>query len=96
MRTFGVEEELLLVAPGSGAPVALAETIVRGCVEDTPERELQRQQVETETPPCTALDELADRLLDRGNGATLQRRVHEETGDLAAVVETAVARTLDG
>jgi glutamate---cysteine ligase / carboxylate-amine ligase len=32
-------------------------------------------------------------LLRRGTGADLQRRVHEETGDLAAVVRAAVAVT---
>src|SRR3569833_4083194 len=43
VRRFGVEEELLLVDPGSGAAVALAELVTRGA-EDTPESELQRQQ----------------------------------------------------
>ena len=33
-------------------------------------------------------------LLARGNGAMLQRRVHESTGDLAAVVRNAVSHTL--
>jgi carboxylate-amine ligase len=32
-------------------------------------------------------------LLGRGTGADLQRRVHADTGDLAAVVGTAVAVT---
>lgn len=32
-------------------------------------------------------------LLDRGTGADLQRKVHQETGDLAAVVRAAVAAT---
>jgi glutamate---cysteine ligase / carboxylate-amine ligase len=35
------------------------------------------------------------RLLGRGNGAALQRRVHAETGDLAEVVRAAVSATLD-
>jgi glutamate---cysteine ligase / carboxylate-amine ligase len=38
---------------------------------------------------------MLDRVLDRGNGATLQRRVHAETGDLAEVVRAAVSVTLD-
>jgi hypothetical protein len=33
-------------------------------------------------------------LLARGNGAMLQRRVHESTGDMAAVVRNAVSHTL--
>jgi carboxylate-amine ligase len=35
------------------------------------------------------------RLLARGTGADLQRRVHRETGDLTAVVRAAVAVTTD-
>ena len=37
-----------------------------------------------------------ERLLARGTGADLQRRVHGETGDLAAVVRAAVERTHGG
>jgi hypothetical protein len=33
-------------------------------------------------------------LLARGNGAMLQRRVRESTGDMAAVVRNAVSHTL--
>lgn len=58
MRSFGVEEEMLLVDPGTGAAVALAETVVGGS-EDAPESELKRQQVETDTAPCVRLNELA-------------------------------------
>src|SRR4051812_33325721 len=57
LRSFGVEEELLLVAPSSGIPVALGESVTRGGGEDAPEHELQRQQVETDTDPCTTLGE---------------------------------------
>jgi carboxylate-amine ligase len=39
-------------------------------------------------------EELMDRLLSRGNGAVLQRRVLEEAGDLAAVVRAAMSCTL--
>ena len=38
--------------------------------------------------------DLLQALLARGNGAMLQRRVHESTGDLAAVVRNAVSHTL--
>jgi carboxylate-amine ligase len=41
-----------------------------------------------------ATADLLGALLARGNGAARQRRVHDSTGDLAAVVRTAVARTL--
>jgi carboxylate-amine ligase len=35
-------------------------------------------------------------ILRRGTGADLQRRIHRDTGDLAAVVRAAVGATLDG
>ena len=38
--------------------------------------------------------DLMQTLLARGNGAMLQRRVHESTGDMAAVVRNAVSHTL--
>jgi glutamate---cysteine ligase / carboxylate-amine ligase len=61
VRSFGVEEEMLLVDPDTGAAVALAEAVTDGG-EDTPGSELQSQQVETDTVPCTSLDELSDQL----------------------------------
>ncbi|WP_285585094.1 glutamate--cysteine ligase [Actinoallomurus iriomotensis] len=68
MRSFGVEEEMLLVDPGSGAAVALAD-VVTGGAEDAPEAELQRQQVETDTAPCETLDALAGQLRARRRAA---------------------------
>jgi carboxylate-amine ligase len=64
VRSFGVEEEMLLVDPDSGATVALAEAVTGGA-DDAPKSEFQRQQVETVTAPCTSLDELAGQLRDR-------------------------------
>ncbi|WP_030164222.1 glutamate--cysteine ligase [Spirillospora albida] len=70
-RTFGVEEELLLVDPVTGAPQALSGSVVRyarlhqevclaGERRSEPlETELQREQLETGTPVCTSLDTLA-------------------------------------
>jgi carboxylate-amine ligase len=71
-RSVGVEEELLLVEPGTGQPLAVAETALRtmasghGRGEGTSEEpwgslesELQRQQLETSTRPCFELTELA-------------------------------------
>jgi carboxylate-amine ligase len=68
VRSFGVEEEMLLVDPDSGAAVALAEAVTGGA-EDAPEAELQRQQVETETAPCTSLDELDEQVRDQRTAA---------------------------
>ena len=62
MRTVGVEEELLLVEPGTGQPLAVAETALAasGQPEDTELAfELQRQQLETNTTVCRDLGELA-------------------------------------
>jgi carboxylate-amine ligase len=68
VRSFGVEEEMLLVDPDSGAAVALAEAVTGGG-DDAPEAELQRQQVETDTVPCTSLDELARQVRDQRTAA---------------------------
>jgi glutamate---cysteine ligase / carboxylate-amine ligase len=65
MRTVGVEEELLLVEPGTGQPLAVAETALdaAGQPEETEQTELafelQRQQLETNTTVCSDLSELA-------------------------------------
>lgn len=83
VRSVGVEEELLLVEPGTGRPRAVAEAALReikradgadgaeGLPQDEPEDgdaarsldfELQSQQLETNTRPCHALDELGQEL----------------------------------
>ncbi len=72
VRSVGVEEELLLVEPGTGQPRAVAETALRAirqeAAQDKPHAdrdaaqtlgfEIQRQQLETNTRPCHGLDEL--------------------------------------
>jgi glutamate---cysteine ligase / carboxylate-amine ligase len=75
IRSVGVEEELLLVEPGTGQPLAVAETALRiadaadgrqagphGEAGETVEFELQRQQLETSTKPCFELSELGEEL----------------------------------
>ncbi|WP_433468058.1 carboxylate-amine ligase [Spirillospora sp. CA-128828] len=71
-RTFGVEEELLLVDPESGAPQAVSGSVIRyaqrhdelfltGGRRSKPlETELQREQLETATPVCATLGELSE------------------------------------
>ncbi|GAA1829212.1 glutamate--cysteine ligase [Actinomadura chokoriensis] len=71
-RTFGVEEELLLVDPASGAPQAVSGSVIRyarrhdelfltgGRRSRSLETELQREQLETATPVCRTLGELSD------------------------------------
>jgi glutamate---cysteine ligase / carboxylate-amine ligase len=83
VRSFGVEEELLLIDPDSGVPVALAGTVVDPDGEDAPEHELQRQQVETGTAPCTGLAELTDQLRRRRTIAA--DAAHGEGAELAAL-----------
>jgi carboxylate-amine ligase len=74
LRTFGVEEELLLVDPDSGAPRAVAGAVIELAREHEGARpyadrcgepiqaEFQREQLETATRPCRTLDELADQI----------------------------------
>jgi len=73
VRSMGVEEELLLVEPGTGQPLAVAETALRTVDDERPgsadeeageslEFELQRQQLETSTKPCLGLSELGEEL----------------------------------
>jgi carboxylate-amine ligase len=81
----GLREDLVHPLTGRPAP---ADTVVRALLEHT----------------ATALSDTGDLgtveglLLDvckRGNGADLQRDVHQQTGDLSKVVTYAVARTLE-
>lgn len=64
-RSVGVEEELLLVDPGTGRALALAAAVLGNAADgghsadQALTSELMRQQVETNTRPCTSLDELA-------------------------------------
>ncbi|CAA9367695.1 MAG: hypothetical protein AVDCRST_MAG32-180 [uncultured Nocardioides sp.] len=75
MRSMGVEEELILLDPGTGEPRNLAAEVVR--VADAREKhnpasddarggtlghELQKSQIETDNPPLTDLGELEESL----------------------------------
>ncbi len=60
MRTVGVEEELLIVDPQTGAPRALADDVIAMAGDpEAVEGELQRQQVEIASSPRGALADLA-------------------------------------
>jgi carboxylate-amine ligase len=63
MRTFGVEEELLIVDPETGQPVAAVERVlaVMGRPQDT-EREFKLEQVEIQTSPVRTHDEILGQL----------------------------------
>jgi pimeloyl-ACP methyl ester carboxylesterase len=69
LRRVGVEEEFLLVEPGTGRPRAVAGTVLQAArhrpagpaardAAQALDYELQLQQVETNTQPCRSLDEL--------------------------------------
>ncbi|MFT4122382.1 MAG: glutamate--cysteine ligase [Microbacteriaceae bacterium] len=61
MRTVGVEEEFLLVDPGTGAPSAAAVALTELAAEDEDaplQFELQQEMIETATRPFRRIDEL--------------------------------------
>lgn len=65
MRCVGVEEELLLVDPDTGRALALSAAVLRHVPEASAEAvtsELTYEQIETNTRPCAALEELAAEL----------------------------------
>ncbi len=74
-----------LVHPGTGRPAPAAEVV--GALLDHVRPALAESGDEDRVVDGVAA------LLRRGTGADLQRRVHAETGDLAAVVRAAVAVT---
>jgi carboxylate-amine ligase len=80
----GLEGEL--VHPLTARPVG-AEVAVRALLEHVAPALRDIGDLDTAT-------DLTGRLLSRGNGAMLQRRTYEKTGDLAAVVRDAADRTL--
>jgi carboxylate-amine ligase len=69
MTTIGVEEEYLLIDPGSGVPVPLAEKVqvAAGLTELAEDQEVQPEllqaQVEVATPVCESLEEVGGHLL---------------------------------
>ena len=98
IRSVGVEEELLLVEPGTGKPLAVAETALRtmdtddgrqggtqGDAGESLEFELQRQQLETSTKPCFELSELSEELR---HGRSLAAEVAGRVGARVAALAT--------
>lgn len=98
IRSVGVEEELLLVEPGTGKPLAVAETALRtmdtddgrqegtqGDAGESLEFELQRQQLETSTKPCFELGELSEELR---HGRSLAAEVAGRVGARVSALAT--------
>ena len=97
IRTVGVEEELLLVEPGTGQPMAVAETALRAADRaEEPEQaeepelafELQRQQLETNTMVCRDLSELSREVR---RGRSLAAEAAARTGARVAALGTSPA-----
>lgn len=83
VRSVGVEEELLLVEPGTGRPLAVAETALRA--GEAVDFELQAQQLETNTKPCRTLGELGQELR---RGRTLAADAAGRAGARVAALAT--------
>jgi glutamate---cysteine ligase / carboxylate-amine ligase len=62
VRTLGVEEEFLLVDPGTGQPRAVGQAVLATRAEGELTGELQQEQLETATKPCRTLDELSTQI----------------------------------
>ncbi|MDN4612784.1 glutamate--cysteine ligase [Arthrobacter burdickii] len=59
MRTFGVEEEFLLVDAETGYPVPLGQEAFGQCTDDRLTCEIKQEQIETGTRPHTDVNDLA-------------------------------------
>jgi glutamate---cysteine ligase / carboxylate-amine ligase len=93
-RTVGVEEELLLVAPSGGEPQAFAGAVLRmgpageARNGEALEAELQCEQLETGTRPCTAMADLAGEV--RRWRRTASRRARDAGAEVAALATSPV------
>jgi carboxylate-amine ligase len=88
-RTVGVEEELLLVDPGTRQVAPRSDHVLAQLTDDDPrpeaeelDHELFRHQLETRTPPMTGLDELREHLVST-------RRLAAEAADRAGLAVVA-------
>jgi carboxylate-amine ligase len=80
----GVEEELLLVDAETAEPRAVAGAVLAGQSSEIVVAELQQQQLETNTAPCTTLDELLAEIRGwRRRAAELAGRQGAEVAALA-------------
>lgn len=97
MRTFGVEEELLIVHPDTGEPLALADALLSvrtDTPDDGPESdngdtgltaELKLEQIETQTLPCRDHTELLQQIRD---GRALADHAARQHGARVAALAT--------
>lgn len=90
MRTFGVEEELLVVDENSYAPIAVAaQMLEQWAVEDASETqlvaEIQQEMIETVTPPATTSADLRAHLV---TGRRLAEEAARQNGAHVAALAT--------
>jgi glutamate---cysteine ligase / carboxylate-amine ligase len=95
MRTFGVEEELLLVAIPSLEPLPAGEAVAGSQSEETSSghrvtMELQREQIEVDSPPQTTL---TGQLAAIRTGRALAERAARRAGGRVAALATAPGGT---
>lgn len=103
MRTFGVEEELLIVHPDTGEPLALADALLSvrtATPDDGPESddgdtgltaELKLEQIETQTLPCRDHTELLQQI--RGGRALADHAARQHGARVAALATSPLAST---
>ena len=105
MRKIGVEEELMLIDPGTGELAAVSSKALRAHEEliqkeggsahdeDLVDQEAFLQQIETATKPCTDLEDLGSEIV-RGRRAA--GRAAREAGAAAVAVPTPVLTAEEG
>lgn len=98
MRTFGVEEELLIVDPVTGEPLALADALLassKSAADAAPDpeltTELKLEQIETQTRPCLDYTELLQHI--RGGRARADQAARQHGARVAALATSPLAAT---
>lgn len=95
MRTFGVEEELLIVDPVTGEPLALADALLAGpeAAAETGmglSHELKLEQIETQTRPCHTYTELLQQI--RRGRAMANDAARKHNARVAAIATSPLAK----
>ncbi|MDR6989820.1 carboxylate-amine ligase [Paenarthrobacter nitroguajacolicus] len=93
MRTFGVEEELLIVDPVTGEPLALADALLAGHSEPATgtglSHELKLEQIETQTRPCHSHGDLLQQI--RRGRAMANEAARQHGARVAAIATSPLA-----
>ncbi|MFJ5958076.1 glutamate--cysteine ligase [Paenarthrobacter sp. NPDC092416] len=99
MRTFGVEEELLIVDPVTGEPLAMADALLARNEEPSRDpaletglsHELKLEQIETQTRPCHSYAELLHQI--RRGRAMANEAARKQGASVAAIATSPMAST---